>query len=50
MPHARKHSEMMNQITPQHAELPPYRLAKTLASDSLTLRAMRSSYCRGGKV
>lgn len=42
---ARKPSEMKAQSTPQHADDPPYRLANTDASDSSTLRAIRSSYC-----
>lgn len=36
----------MAQSTPQQAEEPPYRLAKTLASLSLTSRRMRSSKLR----
>jgi hypothetical protein len=38
--------DIMDQITPQHCEEPPYRSAKTLASDSLTFRRMRSSHYR----
>jgi hypothetical protein len=44
IPHAMKPSEMMDQMTPQHCEEPPYRWAKTLASELLTLRRMRSSH------
>jgi hypothetical protein len=36
-------SETSDQMTPQHCDEPPYRLAKTLASDELTLRRIRSS-------
>ena len=36
--------DMMDQITPQHCEEPPYFLAKTLASEVFTLRRMRSSH------
>lgn len=43
IPAAMKMREMMPQMTPQHAEEPPYRFAKTEASLSLTLRKMRSS-------
>lgn len=43
MPATMKMSEMKDQTTPQHCDEPPYRLANTLASDSLTLRRMRSS-------
>lgn len=45
MPPARKPIEMMAQRHPQHAEDPPYRLAKTEASDSFTFRRIRSSNC-----
>ena len=43
MPAAMKMREMMPQMTPQHAEEPPYRWENTEASDSFTLRKMRSS-------
>jgi hypothetical protein len=36
--------DMMDQITPQHCEEPPYFWAKTLASEVFTLRRMRSSH------
>jgi hypothetical protein len=36
--------DMMDQITPQHCEEPPYLLANTLASEVFTLRRMRSSH------
>ena len=36
--------DMMDQITPQHCEEPPYFLANTLASELFTLRRMRSSH------
>src|SRR5437763_6846821 len=36
--------DMMDQITPQHCEEPPYLLANTLASEEFTLRRMRSSH------
>lgn len=43
MPAAMKQTLMMIQMTPQHCDEPPYLLAKTLASDELTFRRMRSS-------
>jgi hypothetical protein len=46
MPQAMKPSEMMDQMTPQHWDEPPYRWAKTDASELLTLRRMRSSHYR----
>jgi hypothetical protein len=46
MPAAMKTSDMMDQMTPQHCDEPPYRCAKTLASELLTFRRMRSSHCR----
>ena len=36
--------DMMDQMTPQHCEEPPYFWAKTLASEVFTLRRMRSSH------
>jgi hypothetical protein len=41
---AMKMMAIMLQITPQHLEDPPYLCAKTLASEELTLRRMRSSH------
>lgn len=37
-------SEMIDQITPQHWEDPPYLRANTLASDELTFRRIKSSH------
>jgi len=45
MPPIMKIKLMIDHITPQHWLEPPYRWAKTLASDSLTFRRMRSSHC-----
>jgi hypothetical protein len=39
-----KARDMIDQITPQHCEEPPYLWAKTLASEEFTLRRMRSSH------
>jgi hypothetical protein len=44
IPIAMKQREIKDQMTPQHWEEPPYFLAKTLASEVLTLRRMRSSH------
>lgn len=43
IPTAIKHNEMMDQITPQHCDEPPYFFAKTLASELLTFLRIRSS-------
>lgn len=45
MPTAMNPREIMDQMTPQQREEPPYLCAKTLASEVLTLRRMRSSHC-----
>jgi hypothetical protein len=42
--------EIIDQITPQHWEDPPYLLAKTLASEVFTLRRIKSSHYVGGIV
>lgn len=44
MPMAMNAREMNDQIMPQQRDEPPYRWAKTLASDVLTLRRIRSSH------
>lgn len=44
IPAAMNMSETVPQMTPQQAELPPYRFAKTDASLSFTFRRMRSSH------
>lgn len=43
IPTAMKAKEMNDQMIPQHRDEPPYLSAKTLASEVLTLRMMRSS-------
>lgn len=43
IPATMNRSDIMDQITPQHWEDPPYLLANTLASELLTFRRMRSS-------
>lgn len=44
IPAAMNMRETVPQMTPQQAELPPYRFAKTEASLSLTFRRIRSSH------
>lgn len=38
--------DMMDQITPQQWDEPPYFLAKTVASELFSFRRIRSSHCR----
>lgn len=38
--------EINDQMMPQQRDEPPYRSAKTLASEVFTLRMIRSSHCR----
>lgn len=44
IPAAIKQTEMIDQITPQHCDDPPYRFANWLASELLTFRRIRSSH------
>lgn len=44
IPKIMRTSDIIDQSTPQHCEEPPYFFAKTLASELLTLRRMRSSH------
>ena len=43
MPQIIKTSETIDHSTPQHCEEPPYLFAKTLASEELTFRRIKSS-------